>query len=441
MFSNNALKRLIIPLVIEQTLVMLVGMADTLMVSYAGEAAISGVALVDMFEYMIITVLTSVAAGGAVIISQYLGCKDSENANHSASQLMTISIIISAVISAVCLAFHKPILNLFYGGAEAEVIAAADSYLTITSSSFFFLGIYNSAAAVYRSMGKTNVTMYVSLMMNIINISGNAIGIFALKAGVLGVAVPTLISRAAAGIVMTMLAFNRRNNVYICAGDVFSWNGKAIHTILKIAVPNGIENGLFSLGKVLVTGIIACFGTAQIAANGVTNSIQQFAVLVVVAINPAIITVVGQCAGAGKHEQAEFYTKKLMKISYISILVIGTVICALFPVILSFYELSAEARHYCNILITIHNVMALFLHPTAFNLNNSLRAAGDVKFTMYAGIGSMLICRIGLAYLLGYICGFGVVGVWIAMCTDWLARSVMFVLRYRCGRWKEIRVI
>ena len=441
MFSDNALKRLIIPLVIEQTLVMLVGMADTLMVSYAGEAAISGVALVDMFEYMIITILTSVSAGGAVIISQYLGGGDEENAGLSASQLMTISILISAVISAVCLAFHRPILNLFYSGAESEVMSAADSYLAITAGSFFFLGIYNSAAAAYRSMGRTNVTMYVSLMMNIINISGNAIGIFVLKAGVAGVAVPTLVSIAAAGIVMTALAFNRKNQVHISVNELFSWHRKSIRTILKIAVPNGIENGLFALGKVLVTGIIAHFGTAQIAANGVTNSIQQFAVFAVIAINPAIITVVGQCIGAGEQEQAAYYTKKLMKISYVSILVIGVVMCALLPVILSFYELSDEARNYCYILITMHNVMAVFLHPTAFNLNNSLRAAGDVKFTMYTGIGSMIICRLGFAYLLGYVCGLGVIGVWIAMGTDWLARSVMFVLRYRRGKWKTIKVV
>lgn len=441
MFSNNALKRLIVPLVIEQTLVMLVGMADTLMVSYAGEEAISGVALVDMFEYMIITILTSVSAGGAIIVSQYLGCKDEKNADLSASQLMTVSILISAAISAVCLIFHTPILNLLYGEAEADVISAADSYLTITAGSFFFMGIYNSASAIYRSMGKTKITMYVSLMMNIINISGNAIGIFVLKAGVVGVAVPTLVSRAVSGIVMTLLAFNRKNQVYISTAEIFLWNKNSIRKILKIAVPNGIENGLFSLGKVLVTGIISGFGTSQIAANGVTNSIQQFAVLVVVAVNPAIITVVGQCIGAGEKGQAEYYTKKLMKISYISILIIGTVICLLTPIILSFYELSDEARHYCYILITMHNVMAVFLHPTAFNLNNSLRAAGDVKFTMYAGIGSMIVCRLGFAYLLGYVCGLGVIGVWIAMIMDWLARSVLFVLRYRSGRWKEIKVI
>lgn len=441
MFSNNDLKKLIIPLVIEQTLVMLVGMADTLMVSYAGEEAISGVALVDMFEYMIITILTSVSAGGAIIVSQYLGCKDEKNADLSASQLMTVSILISAAISAVCLIFHTPILNLLYGEAEADVISAADSYLTITAGSFFFMGIYNSASAIYRSMGKTKITMYVSLMMNIINISGNAIGIFVLKAGVVGVAVPTLVSRAVSGIVMTLLAFNRKNQVYISTAEIFLWNKNSIRKILKIAVPNGIENGLFSLGKVLVTGIISGFGTSQIAANGVTNSIQQFAVLVVVAVNPAIITVVGQCIGAGEKGQAEYYTKKLMKISYISILIIGTVICLLMPIILSFYELSDEARHYCYILITMHNVMAVFLHPTAFNLNNSLRAAGDVKFTMYAGIGSMVVCRLGFAYLLGYVCGLGVIGVWIAMIMDWLARSVLFVLRYRSGRWKEIRVI
>ncbi|MCI8386752.1 MAG: hypothetical protein HFE95_09985 [Acutalibacter sp.] len=205
MFSNQALKKLIIPLVIEQVLVMLVGMADTAMVSYAGEAAISGVALVDMFAYMIITILTAVATGGAVIVSQYLGSRDKENACRSASQLLTVTLLISLAITVICEVFHRGILQLFFGAIEPEVMEAASSYLVITALSFPFLSVYNSSAALFRSMEKTNVTMYVSLLMNAINVAGNAIGIFVLHAGVVGVAVPTLLSRVAAGLVMCAL--------------------------------------------------------------------------------------------------------------------------------------------------------------------------------------------------------------------------------------------
>lgn len=441
MFSNQALKKLIIPLVIEQVLVMLVGMADTAMVSYAGEAAISGVALVDMFAYMIITILTAVATGGAVIVSQYLGSRDKENACRSASQLLTVTLLISLAITVICEVFHRGILQLFFGAIEPEVMEAASSYLVITALSFPFLSVYNSSAALFRSMEKTNVTMYVSLLMNAINVAGNAIGIFVLHAGVVGVAVPTLLSRVAAGLVMCALAFSRKNQVSVRFGQILAWDRACVRRILRIAVPNGIENGLFALGKVLVTSIVAMFGTAQIAANGVSNSVNQIAIIVVSAINLAMVTVVGQCVGANDYQAAQHYTKKLMKLSYLCTAVLGTAVCLCLPLLLQFYELSEETYRLTCILVVMHNLFAMALHPTSFNLSNSLRAAGDARFTMYVGIGSMLIFRLGTAVLFGIVLNMGIIGVWIAMGADWLARSAAFVLRYKSGRWKGFRAV
>lgn len=441
MFSNKALKRLILPLVIEQVLVMLVGMADTMMVSYAGEAAISGVALVDMFVYMIITILTALATGGAVIVSQYLGSGDAARANRSASQLMTVTILISTAIMLICLIFHKGILRLFFGSIEPDVMDASALYLLITVFSFPFLGAYNSSAALFRSMKRTNITMYVSLLMNAINIIGNAVGIFVLRAGIAGVAVPTLISRIVAGMVMTALAFGTKNEVHIRIREIFAWDREYIGRILKIAVPNGIENGLFALGKVLVTSIVALFGTAQIAANGVANSIDQIAIIVVSAVNLAMVTVVGQCVGANEYGQAVQYTKKLMKISYAATAVLGAAVCLLLPFILTIFALSPETASLTMTLVIMHNVLAILLHPTSFNLSNSLRAAGDARFTMYVGVLSMLVFRLGTAVLFGVILNMGVIGVWIAMGMDWLARSVAFTVRFKSGKWKQFRAI
>lgn len=441
LFSNKALKRLIIPLVIEQILMMLVGMADTIMVSYAGEAAISGVALVDMLEYLIITILSAIATGGAVIVSQYLGSGKRNKANLSASQLLTIAALISTAIMVVSIVFHHAILRLLFGAIETNVMEAAVTYFVITAFSFPFLGFYNSSAALFRTMQKTSITMYVSLLMNIINIVGNAVGIFVFHAGVAGVAIPTLLSRAVAAVIMTVLAFNAKNEVHINLKGIFSWNKEAIQKILYIAIPSGIENGLFAFGKVLVTSMIALFGTTQIAANGVANGIDQIAIIVVSAMNLAIITVVGQCIGAGEYEQAERYTKKLMKISYISTAVIGATICILLPNILGLYKLSSETNSLCLTLIVMHNLLAILLHPTSFNLPNALRAASDVRFTMVIGVGSMLVFRLGTAVLLGIVLNLGIVGVWIAMGMDWLARSVAFTIRFKSGKWKEFRVI
>ena len=441
LFSNRDLKILIFPLVVEQILSMLVGMVDTVMVSYAGEAAISGVALVDMINYLFITIFAAIATGGAVIVSQYLGDRQEKQANLAAGQLYTISAVVSTVIALLCFAFHKGILHLLYGSVEADVMEASITYFAITALSFPFLGIYNAAAALFRSMKKTNVTMYVSLLMNAINVVGNAIGIFVLKAGVAGVAVPTLIARATAAIVMTVLALNASKPISVQPRNVFSWHGDMIRRILNIAIPNGIENGLFALGKVLVVSIISLFGTVQIAANGIANSIDMISIVVVNAMNLAIVTVIGQCVGAREYDQAQYYTGKMMKISYFFTTVLGVIVCICLPLIRFFYDVSDETWRYTCILVVMHNALAAALHPTSFNLSNTLRAAGDVKYTMYAGIASMLVFRLGSAVLFAMVLNLGVIGVWIAMGSDWLARSVAFWLRYRSGKWKAYRAI
>ena len=441
MFSNKALKKLILPLIIEQILIMAVGVADTVMVSYAGEVAISGVGLVDMFNNLIITVLAAIDAGGAIIVSQYIGNKDRKNANKASSQLLTITIVIATVIMLGCLVFHRILLSTFFGAIEMDVMKAATTYFLISAISFPFLGVYNSAAALYRSMEKTRTTMYVSILMNIINVVGNYIGVFILHAGVAGVAVPTLISRIVAAIIMFALSLNSSNLVYVKIKNVFAWNQEMISRILKIAVPNGIENGLFTLGRVLVTSIVALFGTSQIAANSVAGSIDQIAVVVVNAINLGIVVVVGQCIGANDYEQAKYDIKKLMKISYIVTGIIGSAVILLLPWILNLYSLSSEARNLTFILVIMHNIMATALHPTAFVLPNGLRAAGDVKFSMVVGIVSMILFRLGAAVLFGIIFNLGIIGVWIAMGSDWLCRSVCFVIRFIKGKWRQFKVI
>lgn len=441
MFSNKALKKLILPLIIEQILIMAVGVADTVMVSYAGEVAISGVGLVDMFNNLIITVLAAIDAGGAIIVSQYIGNKDRKNANKASSQLLTITIVIATVIMLGCLVFHRILLSTFFGAIEMDVMKAATTYFLISAISFPFLGVYNSAAALYRSMEKTRTTMYVSILMNIINVVGNYIGVFILHAGVAGVAVPTLISRIVAAIIMFALSLNSSNLVYVKIKNVFAWNQEMISRILKIAVPNGIENGLFTLGRVLVTSIVALFGTSQIAANSVAGSIDQIAVVVVNAINLGIVVVVGQCIGANDYEKAKYYIKKLMKISYIVTGIIGSAVILLLPWILNLYSLSSEARNLTFILVIMHNIMATALHPTAFVLPNGLRAAGDVKFSMVVGIVSMILFRLGAAVLFGIIFNLGIIGVWIAMGSDWLCRSVCFVIRFIKGKWRQFKVI
>lgn len=441
MFSDRDLYKLIVPLVIEQALTFFVGVADTMMVSYAGEAAMSGVSLVDMYTYLISTLLIAVGGGGAVVVSQYIGHKDQKQANDSAGQLLLVALISSVFLMAFTLLLRSQILHLFYPKVEEEVGRAALRYMLITGLSYPFLGIYNASAALFRSMKKTTHTMAVSIVMNVINVAGNAIGIFVLHAGVDGVAVPTLISRMAACFIMAGMLFMPGHPIRVSLSSVFRLDPEHVRRVLHIAVPNSIENGLFALGRILVTSIVALFGTHQIAASSAALSIGTIAIMVCSGNNLACVTVIGQCVGADEYDQAEYYMKRILRISYAGNIIITVIMQIFLNGILGFYDLSPEAVGYAYMLVTIHNVAACIFHPTSFNLANGLRATGDAAYTMKVGMISMLFFRVGAAYLFGVLLNFQVIGVWMAMVSDWTARSCAFLYRFRSGKWREHKAI
>ena len=312
-FSNSDIRKLVVPLFFEQMLVMLVGIADTFMVSYAGDAAVSGVSLVNMFNTIFIYLFTALASGGAVVVSQYIGRRERALADLSGSQLLMFSTLLSVVLTAVSLIWNRPLLSLLFGSVEADVMEACVVSLRISAYSFPALAVYNAGAALCRSMNETKITLYVSAASNVINVVGNAIGIFVLHAGVAGVAYPTLAARTFSAIAITVFCFRGRSAVRYHVRDIFRWEGGMLWRILKVAVPNGVENGLFQLIKVALSSITALFGTVQIAANGIAQSIWSLAALVGAAMGPAFVTVIGQCMGAEDSEAAEYYMQKLMR--------------------------------------------------------------------------------------------------------------------------------
>lgn len=436
LFSNRDLRKLIVPLVLEQALTITVGMADTMMVSSVGEAAISGVSLVDMINMLIISILAALATGGSVVTSQCLGAGKPARARASAKQLLLVAVAFTLLISACTALLHRPLLRFFFGRIEADVMACAVTYLLISVISFPFLSVYQSCAALFRSMGNSKVTFYVSLLMNVINIAGNAVCIFGLHMGVEGVAIPSLVSRMVAAAVLYGLLRNPRNVIYLERGLVRpDW--ATIHRILYIGIPSGIENGIFQLGRVLVVSIISGFGTVQIAANGVANNLDAMGCIIGQAMNLAMIAVIGRCAGAGDENQIRLYTGKLMKITYTCTIILNTLILVFLNPILSIYGLSPETTRLAWILVMIHNGCAMLLWPVAFVLSNMLRACNDVRFTMVVSIFSMFAFRIGFSLILGVHLGMGAIGVWIAMVMDWIFRSVLFVGRYVRGDWKK----
>nr|WP_296437796.1 MATE family efflux transporter [uncultured Acetatifactor sp.] len=435
-FSNKDLKKLIIPLILEQALAITVGMADTMMISSVGEAAVSGVSLVDMFNNLIISVLAALATGGAVVTSQFIGASKREEACRSAKQLLWVDGLITVGISLLVIVGHRGILNLFFGRIEEDVMSNAILYLIISAVSFPFLAIYNACAALFRSMGNSGITLKVSILMNILNVGGNAVCVFGLKMGVAGVAVPSLISRAVAALCLYILLKNPDSLIHLNK-DRFRFDGKMIKKILYIGIPSGIENGIFQLGRVVVVSIIAGFGTAQIAANGVANSLDSMGCIIGQGMNLVMITVIGQCVGAGDLAQVKHYTKKLLLITYTATAVTNTLILLFLRPILGLYGLGAEATELAYILVMIHNGMAMLLWPASFVLPNMLRACNDVRYTMTIAIFSMVTFRIGLSLVFGVSMEMGAVGVWIAMVVDWVFRVICFAGRYLQGTWRK----
>ena len=298
-YDTSSLLKLIIPIIIEQFLVMIVGIADTMMISHVTEAAVSGVSLTNQLVNVFLLVFTALATGGAVVASQYVGSKDQEKGNLAVGQLVMSTSVISILIALVLYVWGGSLFSLLFGKVEADVYEAGCEYLNIMLLSFPALAVYNSCAGVYRSMGKTRTIMNISIIMNVINVIGNYFGVFVLHAGVAGVAYPTVVSRLFGAVVMLVITQNQENALFVKFSNVLTVKWDMIQRIFHVAIPNAVEGGLFQLSKVALSSIVALFGTAQIAANGVAQSFWSMAALFGVAMGPAFVTVIGQYIGAG----------------------------------------------------------------------------------------------------------------------------------------------
>lgn len=437
LFSNRDLKRLVVPLLLEQTLVVLIGMADTVMVSTCGETAVSGVSLVDSINTLLTLVLSALATGGAVVASQYLGKQEKQQAGMAAKMLFYVVLLISTVLTAICLLFGTPLLSGFFGEIEPAVMEAAQTYFLLSALSYPFLGMYNASCALLRSMGNAKATLRTSIVMNIINIGGNALTIYGLGWGVFGAGLATLISRVV-GAVMTQHMLRSSADIIPYPHLLkFEWSSSVVGKILRVGVPGGLENGIFQLGKLVLVRMVATFGTVHIAANAVCNSISTFHCLPGNAIGLAMITVVGQCVGAHEFQQARHYTRKLMLLTYACMSTLNILLLLITPWMVSAFNLSQEAARLAVICVCIHGTGCIFLWPMGFTFPNALRAAGDARYTMIVSAFSMVMFRVAFGMVFGKVLGWGVIGVWSAMNLDWIFRIIMFVVRYRSGKWES----
>jgi putative MATE family efflux protein len=441
MFSRRFLYTLIIPLIIEQVLMVSIGMADTVMIASAGESAVSAISLVDSITILIVQLFAAFATGGAVVASQYLGNKDHASANAAAKQLILLSLLASITLLILCMPFRRQIISFIFGSIETSVLEGGATYFIYILLSLPFLAAYNASAALFRSMGNSKISLWVSLVMNLVNVAGNAYFIFSLHLGVIGAGLGTLLSRIIGSAIILALLTDPTNQISVRNYRHWSLRWDMIKRILHIGIPNGIEGSVFQIGKLLVQGFIAAFGTASIAANAIANSVASFVNIPGGAIGLASITVIGQAVGAKRPDQAVFYGKKLLFAAYIAMIAVAIPVFIFAPKIVPIFNLSAEATELASNVIQSAMIFSSILWPTAFSLPNFLRAAGDAKFTMVVSMVSMWASRVGMSYLLAIVFGWGIYGVWFGMYIDWIFRSICFITRFARGKWKTKRVI
>jgi putative MATE family efflux protein len=441
-WTNKKLFNLLWPLIVEQLLVVTMGIVDMVMVSSVGEYAVSGVSLVDVINILIITAFNAISTGGAVVASQYIGRGDEKSACCSARQLVYIGIVISGVLMILTMCTCRAMLRLFFGNIADDVMQAAHIYFLITALSYPFLALYTSAAALFRSMGNSKVTMGIALVMNILHIGGNFLFIYGMKMGVAGAALSTLIGRIIAAVFLIRLLMKDKTRIINLIGlKNIKLEFDMIKRILGMGIPSGIEASMFQIGKILITRIFTAFGTIAIAANAVSSTINSLAFMPGNGYGIALLTIVGQCIGAGDYLEKKKNKKKIMIMAYATYLFINIFIFSFMDQIIGIFSLSAEAHQMCVTFLRIHCVTSTLFWCPSFVLPNALKAAGDARYVMVVAACTMWIVRVCSAYLFAFPLGLGPAAVWLAMGADFLFRGIFFGKRWLSNKWIEKKVI
>lgn len=441
LFTNRQLVALMWPLLLEQFLAITVGLADSLMVATVGDAAISAVSLVDSISNLMIYIFSAMATGGAAVAGQYIGQRQKEDACHAGQQLIALLAAVSVFFVALLYLFRAQILTVMFGHIEPDVMAATNTYYLYVMASIPGIALYNGGAALWRTMGRSDISLKVSLLMNGINVAGNAILIFGLGFDVAGVAIPTLVSRTVAAVVIVWLLFNEKLELHLSDIRAFRFEKRVMRNIFRIAIPSGVENGMFHFGRLILFSLISTFGTASITANAIGNTMGNFHVFAGQAICMGLTTVVSQCVGAGAYDRARYYMKKLTVATYAVMAFINITLILCIPLILRVYDVAPEAAVLAREVMLIHGGSAILLWLPSFMIPYFLRAAGDATYTMVVSMLTMWLVRVLGAYVIGRYLGYGVVGVWFAHAIlDWATRSVIFYARYRSGKWERMAI-
>lgn len=440
-FSNIDIRKLLIPIMLENLLASLMGTVDTMMVSNVGASAVSAVSLVDSINILVIQALSALAAGGAILCSQYIGSSNPKGANRAARQVFLVMTVLSVFISAICLVLRVPMLKFIFGSVEAEVMADSQAYFLFTLLSFPFIGLYDAGASIMRAQKDSKSPMTISIISNFLNIGGNAILIFGLGMGVAGAALSTLASRVFCAVVVIIKLRNPSQTICVNRYYTIRPDWDLIKKVLYIGIPSGIENSMFQFGKLAIQSTVSTLGTVAIAAQAMTNILENLNGIAAIGIGIGLMTVVGQCLGAGRKDEAVYYIKKLSLVSEVVIIASCLIIFILTKPITMLAGMEPASARLCFEMITFITIVKPICWVPSFIPPYGLRAAGDVKFSMIVSCCTMWLCRVSLCIYLCRVWGFGPIAVWIGMACDWMLRSIIFTARFHSRKWLNHHVI
>ncbi len=435
LFDNKTLFWLLLPIIIEQFLNSLMGMVDTMMVSTVGSYAISAVSLVDSINNLVIQIFAAMAAGAVIVCSQYIGSGNKEESSTTARQVVLTVFVISFFITIFCILGGERLLRLIFGAVEDSVMKSAFIYFMITAVSYPFLALFSAGAAFYRAFGNSKFPMKISILSNVINVTGNALFIYVFKWGVAGAALATFFSRVFGTVIIYCCLRNPKQTIVIRDYLKIRPDMTLILKIMAIGIPAGIENGMFQFGKIAISSTVSTMGTIAISAQAMTDILENVNGIFSNGVGIGLMTVVGQCIGAHRKEEAKYYVVKLMKVAWIGVIVSCLLVLAITKPVTWLGRMEPAAASMCFGLVTAMTIVKPLLWVGAFGLPYGFRAAGDVKFSMIVSVTSMWCCRVALSVFLVKTFHFGLWAVWIGIFTDWIVRACIFWARFISGKW------
>lgn len=446
MFTGEAMDykqiiAIIIPIFVDQAFIVLMGLLNTAMISSSGVASVSAVSMVDSLNIFLINVFVAVATGGTVIVAQYKGSGNTEMVGKAASQAIMAVAIISVTLAVLIIAVHTPVLNLLFGKAEADVFELARLYLIGSCISYPFIAIFQAVVGALRGVAETKASLGLSFMMNLSYMLLNVLFITVLHMGVMGLVISVIIARVFGMVLALGYLVKYNQTLRFKLRNLLQSNFALLKKIMFIGVPFAAEQMFFNGGKLLTQTFIVQFGTFALTANAIAGSIVLVYQLGGSSLSIAVVTVVGQCIGRRNIEDARKFIKSFLLLSTAFFIVASVILLPMFPLMVKLFSPPAEIVHDIFMLVLISVIAQPFLWSTSFVLPSALRAAGDSNFTSISSLLSMWLFRIILGYILGVTLGFGIEGVWIAMCLEWGVRSLIFMLRFRGSKWYSRKLV